>query len=433
VRRKFLLLLETGLVLAGLMLGASAWKIHSALVQPLNIKQEELLEVPKGTTPNRTFLRMEADGVIKDAFWLRVYWRFNLPKQPLHSGEYRMTPGMTVEGLIDLWKRGEMVQYSLTLVEGWNFHQVRAALAKEEKLEQTLKGLSDSQVMDKLGHSGIFPEGRFFPDTYRFVRGMTDAELLKTAYQRLDDVLAKEWSQRAADLPYSGPYQALIMASLVEKETGVPQERGQIAGVFVRRMEIGMLLQTDPTVIYGLGDRYNGKLTRAHLKEATPYNTYMISGLPPTPIAMVGREAIHAALNPVEGTSLYFVARGDGSHVFSDDLDAHNNAVREFQLKRRADYRSSPAPVGSPETPDSEASPTDAPPMEVPQTETTQPEASEAQPPVPAASPDSAPDSASDSAPEAAPAVPAQDPVPEPAATPEPQSEPNTTPPQSPQ
>lgn len=429
MRRKFLLLLETGLVLAGLMLGASAWKIHSALVQPLNIKQEELLEVPKGTTPNRTFLRMEADGVIKDAFWLRVYWRFNLPKQPLHSGEYRMTPGMTVEGLIDLWKRGEMVQYSLTLVEGWNFHQVRAALAKEEKLEQTLKGLSDSQVMDKLGHSGIFPEGRFFPDTYRFVRGMTDAELLKTAYQRLDDVLAKEWSQRAADLPYSGPYQALIMASLVEKETGVPQERGQIAGVFVRRMEIGMLLQTDPTVIYGLGDRYNGKLTRAHLKEATPYNTYMISGLPPTPIAMVGREAIHAALNPVEGTSLYFVARGDGSHVFSDDLDAHNNAVREFQLKRRADYRSSPAPVGSPETPDSEASPTDAPPMEVPQTETTQPEASEAQPPVPAASPDSAPDSA----PEAAPAVPAQDPVPEPAATPEPQSEPNTTPPQSPQ
>ncbi|MBD0678172.1 endolytic transglycosylase MltG [Pseudomonas sp. PSB11] len=429
MRRKFLLLLETGLVLAGLMLGASAWKIHSALVQPLNIKQEELLEVPKGTTPNRTFLRMEADGVIKDAFWLRVYWRFNLPKQPLHSGEYRMTPGMTVEGLIDLWKRGEMVQYSLTLVEGWNFHQVRAALAKEEKLEQTLKGLSDSQVMDRLGHSGIFPEGRFFPDTYRFVRGMTDAELLKTAYQRLDDVLAKEWSQRAADLPYTGPYQALIMASLVEKETGVPQERGQIAGVFVRRMEIGMLLQTDPTVIYGLGDRYNGKLTRAHLKEATPYNTYMISGLPPTPIAMVGREAIHAALNPVEGTSLYFVARGDGSHVFSDDLDAHNSAVREFQLKRRADYRSSPAPVGSPETPDTQASPTDAPPMEVPQTETAQPEASEAHPPVPAASPDSAPESA----PEAASAVPAQDPVPEPAATPEPQSEPNTTPPQSPQ
>jgi UPF0755 protein len=355
VRRKFLLLLETGLVLAGLLAGACAWKIDSALEQPLNIAQEELLEVPKGTTPNRTFLRLEADGVIKDAFWLRVYWRFNLAGQPLHSGEYRMVPGMTVNGLIDLWKRGEMVQYSLTLVEGWNFHQVRAALAKDEKLEQTLNGLSDSQVMEKLGHSGIFPEGRFFPDTYRFVRGMTDADLLKKAYDRLDEVLAKEWNQRAADVPYTEPYQALIMASLVEKETGVPQERRQIAGVFVRRMEMGMLLQTDPTVIYGLGDRYNGKLTRAHLKEPTPYNTYMIAGLPPTPIAMVGREAIHAALNPADGNSLYFVARGDGSHVFSDDLDAHNNAVREYQINRRADYRSSPAPTITPPTEDAQA------------------------------------------------------------------------------
>jgi UPF0755 protein len=161
-------------------------------------------------------------------------------------------------------------------------------------------------------------------------------------------VLADEWSKRAADVPYVDPYQALIMASLVEKETGVPQERGQIAGVFVRRLAMGMLLQTDPTVIYGLGERYTGKLTRAHLKEPTPYNTYVIAGLPPTPISLVGREAIRAALNPVSGTSLYFVARGDGSHVFSSDLDSHNNAVREFQLKRRADYRSSPAPALTP-------------------------------------------------------------------------------------
>ncbi|WP_219095397.1 endolytic transglycosylase MltG [Pseudomonas sp. UMAB-40] len=405
MRRKFLLLLETGLVLAGLCLGASAWKIHTALNQPLNITQEELLEVPKGTTPTRTFYRLEADGVIKDAFWLRVYWRFNLAGQPLHKGEYRMQPGMTVEGLIDLWKRGDIVQYSLTLVEGWNFHQVRAALAKDEKLEQTLNGLSDSDVMTRLGHTGIFPEGRFFPDTYRFVRGMTDVDLLKKAYDRLDEVLAKEWEQRAADAPYTEPYQALIMASLVEKETGVPQERGQIAGVFVRRMAMGMLLQTDPTVIYGLGDRYSGKLTRAHLKEATPYNTYMISGLPPTPIAMVGREAIHAALNPVAGNSLYFVARGDGSHVFSDDLDAHNNAVREFQLKRRADYRSSPAPVSAPETPSADTP--------------------DAEAPIPAASPNPDPDALPEVAPQGAPqepsAVPAPTPVPEPDA-PAPQS-----------
>ncbi|RON11242.1 aminodeoxychorismate lyase [Pseudomonas brassicacearum] len=354
MRRKFLLLLETGLVLAGLLLGASAWKINSALEQPLNITQEELLDVPNGSTPSGTFNRLETDGVLQDAFWLRLYWRFNLAAQPLHSGEYRMLPGMSAQSLIGLWQRGEVVQYSLTLVEGWNFRQVRAALAKSDKLEQTLSGLSDSDVMNKLGHAGVFPEGRFFPDTYRFVRGMTDAELLEKAYERLDEVLAKEWSKRSPDAPYTEPYQALIMASLVEKETGVPQERGQIAGVFVRRMQIGMLLQTDPTVIYGLGERYNGKLTRAHLKEPTPYNTYMISGLPPTPIAMVGREAIHAALNPVSGTSLYFVARGDGSHVFSDDLDAHNSAVREFQIKRRADYRSSPAPTNGAAAPDAQ-------------------------------------------------------------------------------
>ena len=380
MRRKFLLLLETGLVLAGLLLGASAWKIHSALQQPLNITQEELLDVPNGTTPTGTLKRLEADGLIRDAFWLRIYWRFNLADQPLHSGEYRMVPGMTMEGLIGVWKRGEVVQYSVTLVEGWNFRQVRAALAKDEKLQQTLANLSDSEVMDRLGHSGVFPEGRFFPDTYRFVRGTSDVDLLKKAYDRLEDVLAKEWAQRSADVPYTLPYQALIMASLVEKETGVPQERGQIAGVFVRRMRLGMLLQTDPTVIYGLGERYTGKLTRAHLKEENPYNTYLIPGLPPTPIAMVGREAIHAALNPVSGNSLYFVARGDGSHVFSDDLESHNNAVREFQLKRRADYRSSPAPATSDE-----------------------------QAPIPAASPDTAPD--------AVPQVPPQVPAPEPDAS----------------
>jgi len=357
--RKLVVLLLIGVFSAALLLGFSAWKLDSSLKQPLNLTQEQLLDVPAGATPTGTFNRLEAEGVLEGAFWLRLYWRFNLDGQPLHSGEYRMTPGMTAQGLIGLWQRGEVVQYSLTLVEGWNFRQVRSALAKHEKIVQTLSGLSDSEVMDKLGHPGVFPEGRFFPDTYRFVRGMTDVEFLKKAYNRLDDVLAQEWSKRAADVPYTDPYQALIMASLVEKETGVPEERGQIAGVFVRRMKIGMLLQTDPTVIYGLGERYNGKLTRAHLKEANPYNTYMVAGLPPTPIAMVGREAIHAALNPVPGSSLYFVARGDGSHIFSDNLDAHNAAVREFQLKRRADYRSSPAPVVKP--PEGPTPPADTP------------------------------------------------------------------------
>ena len=348
MRRKFLLLLEIGLILAGLALGWSAWKVHSALEQPLHVEQERMLEVPNGTTPNRMFYRMQTDGLLDDAVWLRLYWRFNMAGTPLHTGEYRLTPGMTVNQLFDAWRRGDVVQYNLTLVEGWTFRQVRAAVAKHEKITQTLDGLSDAEVMDKLGHSGVFPEGRFFPDTYRFVRGMSDVEFLQQAYMRLEKVLAKEWAERATDLPYRDPYQALIMASLVEKETGIPQERAQIAGVFVRRLRLGMMLQTDPTVIYGMGERYNGKITRADLREPTPYNTYTISGLPPTPIAIVGREAIHAALNPANGTSLYFVARGDGSHVFSDDLDNHNSAVREYQLKRRSDYRSSPAPQAQP-------------------------------------------------------------------------------------
>ncbi len=385
--RKLLVLLETGVVLAGLLLGLAYWEQNSALQQPLNLTQEKLLDVPSGSSPTGVLNRLQADGVIKDAFWLRLYWRFNLQGQSLHSGEYRMAPGMNAESLLDLWQKGEVVQYSVTLVEGWTFRQVRAALAKQVKLEQTASDLSDPELMAKLGHPDVFPEGRFFPDTYRYVRGMTDVELLKQAYSRLDEVLQEEWEKRAADVPYSDPYQALIMASLVEKETGVPQERGQIAGVFVRRLQQGMLLQTDPTVIYGLGDRYNGKITRALLKEPTPYNTYVISGLPPTPISMVGREAIHAAMHPVAGNSLYFVARGDGSHVFSADLDAHNAAVKAFQLKRRADYRSSPAPVAAPalpvdavDKPASEQQPTDPKPADVQPTESKAAEPRDAEP-----------------------------------------------------
>jgi UPF0755 protein len=247
--------------------------------------------------------------------------------------------------MLALWRRGEVVQYNLTLVEGWSFRQVREALVRESKLDLTLSELDDEQLMARLGQPGVNPEGRFFPDTYRFVRGMTDLDLLKQAYARLELVLAEEWAARADELPYKEPYDALIMASMIEKETGVSEERGAIAGVFIRRLRIGMRLQTDPTVIYGLGERYKGRLTRAHLREVTPYNTYQIDGMPPTPIALVGREAIHAALHPVAGRSLYFVARGDGSHVFSNSLEAHNRAVREYQLNRRADYRSSPAPV----------------------------------------------------------------------------------------
>lgn len=349
--RKLLVLLQSGLILGGLVFAFAGWQQREALEQPLVLTEEQLLDVPAGSTPGGLLNRLEEEGVIQGAFWLRQYWRFNLAGQSLHSGEYRMAPGMNAAQLLGLWQRAEVVQYSLTLVEGWNFRQLRTALAKQVKLEQTLADASDEELMKRLGLEGQHPEGRFFPDTYRYVRGMRDIDLLKQAHQRLEQVLQDEWEKRADKLPYADPYQALIMASMVEKETGVPSERGQIAGVFVRRLQMGMLLQTDPTVIYGLGERYAGKITRAHLREATPYNTYVIAGMPPTPIAMVGREAIHAAMHPVEGKSLYFVARGDGSHVFSESLAAHNQAVREYQLKRRADYRSSPAPTTNKDIP----------------------------------------------------------------------------------
>ena len=342
--RKLLLLLAAGLILLVLAVAVAGWSLRTALNQSLKLESERLIEVVPGDTPGRLLNRLEAEGVLDGALWLRLYWRFKLPGQPLHSGEYRLVPKQTAQDLLGLWQRGEVVQYSLTLVEGWSFRQVRAALARQQALQQKLADLDDRALMKLLGLPGVSPEGRFFPDTYRYVRGMSDLDLLRQARKRLDQVLDEEWLRRAEGLPYRKPYDALIMASMVEKETGVAEERGQIAGVFVRRLRLGMRLQTDPTVIFGLGERYNGNLTRAHLQQPTPYNTYVINGMPPTPIALAGREAIHAALNPVAGKSLYFVARGDGSHVFSETLEQHNRAVREYQLKRRADYRSSPAP-----------------------------------------------------------------------------------------
>lgn len=347
IRKLSFALLGAALV-AALALGLVAWKLHAALEQPLQLSEAQTLDVKPGDTPSGLFQRLEREGMLSGSFWLRLHWRLNLSGHTLHSGEYQLRLGMTARELLGLWQRGEVVQYTLTIVEGWNFRQVRAALGATTTIQQTLNDLSDRDIMARLGHPELHPEGRFFPDTYSFTRGVTDLELLQRAFARLEAVLAEEWLQRSKGLPYQEPYQALIMASIIEKETGVPSERGEIAGVFVRRLEQGMLLQTDPTVIYGMGERYKGRITRNDLRRPTPYNTYTNSGLPPTPIAMVGREAIHAALHPTEGKSLYFVARGDGSHVFSDSLSEHNRAVREYQLKRRADYRSSPPPRQAP-------------------------------------------------------------------------------------
>lgn len=331
-------------LLTALMLGVALWLQQQALEQELHLSEAQLLDVAPGSTPGQQFLELERNGLIEGAFWLRLYWRLHHAETSLYAGEYALTPGMRMQDLLKRWLDREVVQYHLTLVEGWSFRQLRANLEASPKLAQSLEGLTDEQVMAQLGYPDLHPEGRFFPDTYQYTKGVTDLDILKRAFARLERILQEEWAKRAKNLPYDTPYQALIMASIIEKETGVPEERDQIAGVFVRRLEKGMLLQTDPTVIYGLGEHYTGQLNRTHLRTPTPYNTYTQAGLPPTPIAMPGRAAIQAALHPAAGTSLYFVAKGDGSHVFSDTLEQHNLAVRQYQLNRRADYRSSPAP-----------------------------------------------------------------------------------------
>ena len=321
--------------------------LSSTLNQPLRIDAAQTLDVVPGSTPARVLGELEERDVLARSQWIRRYWQWTTPNVMLQVGEYPLEPGMTARDLLMLLQRGAVLQRSVTLVEGWTFKQVRMALQRAERLQQTLpEDMPAEQVMKELGLAEVHPEGRFFPDTYLYTLGMSDRDLLLRSYQRMQEVLAIEWEQRQENLPIESPYEALILASIIERETGVAHERDEIAGVFVRRLRLGMRLQTDPTVIYGMGDQYQGRIGRANLREATPYNTYVIDGLPPTPIAMPGREAIRAALNPADGTSLFFVARGDGSHVFSDTLEEHNAAVRQFQIEQRAtDYRSSPAPV----------------------------------------------------------------------------------------
>lgn len=334
------------LVLVALLVVGSTtgyWKYHKAIMQPLNLESERIIEIPTGASPNTMLLQLEKDGIIKDVFWLKLYWRFELKNQSIHVGEYRLKSGMHFKDLVNIWTKGEVVRYKIVLIEGWNFKQFRAALAAQQPLKQLTRDMTDMQIMAAL-NSDRHPEGQFYPDTYLYIKTDSDLDILKRAHKKLQQVLDEEWSTKAEELPYENAYQALIMASLIEKETGLASEREQIAGVFIRRIQKNMLLQTDPTVIYGMGDKYNGKITRADLQRETLYNTYIIAGLPPTPIAMVGREAIHAALHPAEGKALYFVAKGDGSHKFSENLTEHNKAVREYQLKRRTDYRSSPLP-----------------------------------------------------------------------------------------
>ncbi|ATJ82239.1 endolytic transglycosylase MltG [Halomonas beimenensis] len=322
-------------ILAALVVGAGYRYWQSRLEAPLSLEQATLYEVPAGAGFHRVVADLGEQGIVADGWAFRLLTRLEPEAVPdLRPGEYRLTPGMSGRDLLGMLDRHEVVTYPLTIPEGWTFAQMREALNAAEKLEHRTEELSDAEIMARLGRDGEHPEGRFFPDTYRYRKGVSDLEILRQALERMDTLLAEAWAERREGLPIETPYEALILASLVERETGAPEERDRIAGVFVRRLERGMRLQTDPTVIYGMGEGYDGNITRADLREATPYNTYVIDGLPPTPIALPGRAALEAAVNPAEGEALYFVARGDGTHHFSRSLREHNNAVNRFIRNR---------------------------------------------------------------------------------------------------
>ncbi|MGJ7457011.1 endolytic transglycosylase MltG [Halomonas sp. RA08-2] len=318
---------------AALFGGYRYWE--SRLEAPITVSEPTLYEVPRGAGYNRVVADLAQRGVIADDWAFRLLTRLEPQSVPsLRAGEYMLEPGMSGRELVMLLGSDRVVTYPLTIPEGWTFHQMRELLDAAPKLENRTAGLSDEEVMALLDREGVFPEGWFFPDTYRYHKGVSDVEILRQALTRMEGILEEVWEVRADDLTIDTPYEALIMASLIERETGAPAERREIAGVFKRRMETGMRLQTDPTVIYGMGERYEGRITRADLREATPYNTYVIDGMPPTPIAMPGRASLEAAVNPLPGETLYFVSRGDGTHHFSRTLREHNNAVNRYIRNR---------------------------------------------------------------------------------------------------
>lgn len=266
--------------------------------------------------------------------WQVLAWRLGVVSK-LHAGEYALVPGMLPVTLLQNMAAGRVLHHRVTLVDGWTFAQVRQALDRAPKLKHTLDPLSDSDVMAKLGDKGSSPEGEFMPDTYDYVLGMSDFDVLKRAHAVMRTFLAAQWAQRDKTIWPQQPYQALILASLVEKETAAPSELPRIAGVFERRLKMDMRLDTDPSVIYGMGSAYVGKLHKADLETDTPYNTYMRYGLPPTPIALPSRAAVHAVLHPAAGDALYFVAKGDGTHQFSATLAEQNAAVKKYILEKK--------------------------------------------------------------------------------------------------
>jgi UPF0755 protein len=274
--------------------------------------------------------RLEQEGVLRWPRILVLWARWQEIDRSMRTGEYELTPGLTPVTLLSLLMSGRNVQYPVTLVEGWTARQALEHLWAQETIRVTLRDKTDEELSVLLQSPFPALEGTLFPDTYFYTRDTTDEAILLRAHLQLREVLESEWHQQAQNLPYDSPWQALIMASIIEKESGYQAEKADIAGVFIRRLQQGMRLQSDPTIIYGMGDSYSGNIRRSDIETTTPWNTYRINGLPPTPIALSGRDSIRASLNPNPGTALYFVSRGDGSHQFSDTLEEHNAAVRRY-------------------------------------------------------------------------------------------------------
>ena len=318
----------TLILLAAWAAGVFYLQYQKALNAPLVAEGDGIITVKRGDTLTSLNRELVQRGVIHSDWVLPVYARLNPQAANIKAGDYRIDASASLPSLMNDITNGKVVVYNITVVEGKTFKDLRASLVQTAGIEHTLNDKTDAQIATLLGIDGS-PEGWFMPETYQFHRGSSDLELLKRMYGEMQRTLEQEWPNRAEGLPLANPYQALILASIIEKETGVASERPQIAGVFVRRLQKDMLLQTDPSVIYGAAD-YHGDLTRKHLQTDTPYNTYINKGLPPPPIALPGKASIQAALHPADGDSLYFVADGKGSHTFSATYEEHQQAVARY-------------------------------------------------------------------------------------------------------
>ena len=318
----------TLILLAAWAAGVFYLQYQKALNAPLVAEGDGIITVKRGDTLASLNHELVQRGVIHSDWVLPVYARLNPQAANIKAGDYRIDASASLPSLMNDITNGKVVVYNITVVEGKTFKDLRASLVQTAGIEHTLNDKTDAQIATLLGIDGS-PEGWFMPETYQFHRGSSDLELLKRMYGEMQRTLEQEWPNRADGLPLANPYQALILASIIEKETGVASERPQIAGVFVRRLPKDMLLQTDPSVIYGAAD-YHGDLTRKHLQTDTPYNTYINKGLPPTPIALPGKASIQAALHPADGDSLYFVADGKGGHTFSATYEEHQQAVARY-------------------------------------------------------------------------------------------------------